>query len=129
MKNKIQFLRAYPSKTRKGELTYVYVVHGNTDAYVEAQGQYAIFDEPTGKHLWFNSSFIGNEGEIVIKDGKVFPDLNWLQQIKSVAKLLYREDLEMQMMYVASESRKHMQKGQPYAVSTKVEESAGMDNL
>lgn len=121
----IQYLRKYPSKKTQGEFTNVYVVTGNADAlesYEDAQGSYLVIDQEIDKHLWFTNKFIGNQGKIVIHEGKIFPDMDWLNKIKSTAKLLFGSDANMQMLYIAQESEKHMNSGLPYKVA-KTEES------
>lgn len=116
----IQYLRKYPSKKTQGEFTNVYVVTGNADAlesYEDAQGSYLVIDQEIDKHLWFTNKFIGNQGKIVIHEGKIFPDMDWLNKIKSTAKLLFGSDANMQMLYIAQESEKHMNSGLPYKVA------------
>jgi hypothetical protein len=119
----IQYLRKYPSKKTQGEFTNVYVVTGqDIEAFEDAQGSYLVIDADIDKHLWFTNKFIGNQGKIVIHEGKIFPDMDWLSKIKSTAKLLFGSDANMQMLYIAQESDKHMNSGLPYKVA-KSEES------
>jgi hypothetical protein len=121
----IQYLRKYPSKKTQGEFTNVYVVTGNDiDAFEDAQGSYLVIDADIDKHLWFYNKFIGNQGKIVIHEGKIFPDMDWLSKIKSTAKLLFGSDANMQMLYIAQESDKHMNSGLPYKVAKSTETEA-----
>lgn len=116
----IQLLRDYPSKKVAGERTFVYVVTGNAEeleTYEDAQGSYLVIDDKIDKHLWFWNKNVGNTGKIIVtKDNKVFPDMEWLQKIKSTAKLLFGTDATMQMLYIAQESEKHMNSGLKYKV-------------
>jgi hypothetical protein len=109
----------------------VYVVTGNDiEAFEDAQGSYLVIDADIDKHLWFTNKFIGNQGKIVTKDNKIFPDMDWLQKIKSTAKLLFGDDADMKMLYISKESDKHMNAGLPYKVpSTETEAVAETEEL
>ena len=117
----IQLLRDYPSKKVAGERTFVYVVTGNAEeleTYEDAQGSYLVIDDKIDKHLWFHNKNVGNTGQLIVtKDNKVFPNMDWLQKIKSTAKLLFGTDANMQMLYIAQESDKHMNSGLKYKVA------------
>lgn len=130
----IQLLRDYPSKKVAGERTFVYVVTGNAEdleTYEDAQGSYLVIDDKIDKHLWFHNKNVGNTGKIIVtKDNKVFPDMDWLQKIKSTAKLLFGDDADMKMLYISKESDKHMNAGLPYKVpSTETEAVAETEEL
>lgn len=136
----IQLLRDYPSKKFAGQRTYVYVVTGSNDAidaYETAQGDYLVIDKEIDKHLWFHNKNIGNLGEIIVtEEGKVFPNMDWLNKIKSAANMLFGSDEEMKMLYISKESEKHMLNGTKYRVSKSEaeeqeteENSEDLDNL
>lgn len=128
----LQLLRDYPSKKFKGERTYVYVVTGSADAldaYENAKGDYLVIDKDTDKHLWFSNKNIGNLGELIVTaEGKDFPNMDWLNKIKSSAKMLFGTDMEMQMHYIRLESEKHMNAGQKYRVANTTEETVEESN-
>ena len=130
----IQLLRDYPSKKVAGERTFVYVVTGNAEdleIYENVQGSYLVIDDKIDKHLWFWNKNVGNTGQLIItKDNQVFPNMDWLQKIKSTAKLLFGTDATMQMLYIAQESDKHMNSGLKYKVtSTETETVADAEQL
>lgn len=85
---KVKFVRSYRSK--KGNVTFVYSVHGKDAelaAYKTASGEFYRTDDATGVPLWFTTRFIGDNGTLILtSNGNIVPDMSEFDKAASLVK-------------------------------------------
>jgi len=84
---KATYLRNY---MKNGKPVFVYEVTGTKEqleAYREAQGEFSVIDDKTGKDLYFTTRGFGKKGKLMITSkGNVAVDLSELHMLNSMAE-------------------------------------------